>query len=209
MYRMTAEMSEELKRMLSGSSLPLFEQACIFAAIAHQGATRKGSRIPYLVHPVEAAGIVAEMTDDEDLIAAAVLHDVLEDTDVTCEELEEFFGPRIAGYVNGESEAKRRDLPPESTWMLRKQETVDFLMNRADRNARMLALADKLSNIRAIARDVDKIGDRVWERFNQKDKAKHGWMYRQIAEALKELQDYPAWKEYDGLVRKVFHEDSM
>ena len=99
MYKMTAEMSEELKRMLSGSSLPLFEQACIFAAVAHRGATRKGGRIPYLVHPVEAAGIVAEMTDDEDLIAAAVLHDILEDTDVTYEELEQFFGSRIAGYV--------------------------------------------------------------------------------------------------------------
>ncbi len=209
MYKMTAEMSEELKRMLSGSSLPLFEQACIFAAVAHQGATRKGGRIPYLVHPVEAAGIMAEMTDDEELIAAAVLHDVLEDTDVTCEELEEFFGPRIAGYVSGESEDKRRDLPPETTWMLRKQETVDFLRNKADRNARMLALADKLSNLRAIARDMDRVGDRIWERFNQKDKNKHGWMYRQTADALRELKDYPAWKEYDRLVRQVFHEDSM
>ncbi len=209
MYKMTAEMSEELKRMLSGSSLPLFEQACIFAAVAHRGATRKGGRIPYLVHPVEAAGIVAEMTDDEDLIAAAVLHDILEDTDVTYEELEQFFGSRIAGYVYGESEDKRRDLPPESTWMLRKQETVDFLREKADRNARMLALADKLSNIRAIARDIDKVGDQIWERFNQKDKNKHGWMYRQTAEALRELEDFPAWKEYDRLVRKVFHEDSM
>ena len=73
----------------------------------------------------------------------------------------------------------------------------------------MLALADKLSNIRAIARDIDKVGDQIWERFNQKDKNKHGWMYRQTAEALRELEDFPAWKEYDRLVRKVFHEDSM
>ena len=149
------------------------------------------------------------MTGDEELIAAAVLHDVLEDTDVTCEELEEFFGSRIACYVQGESEDKRRELPPESTWMLRKQETIDFLRERADKNARILALADKLSNLRSIARDLEKVGDRVWERFNQKDKAKHAWMYRQIAEALRELEDYPAWQEYDGLVRKVFKEDSM
>ncbi len=192
--------------MLTGSRLPLFEQASVFAAVAHQGTARKGSRIPYLIHPVEAAGIVAEMTDDEELIAAAVLHDVLEDTAVTSEELRHYFGERIAHYVEEESEDKRRHLPPESTWRLRKQETIDFLRERADKSARMLALADKLSNMRSIARDMEKVGDKLWERFHQKDKAMHGWMYRQTAEALRELQDYPAWKEYDGLIRKVFEE---
>lgn len=202
--KMTIEMSEELKRMLSVGDLPLFEQAAVFAAVAHRGTTRKGNRIPYLVHPMEAAAIVSEMTDDQDLIAAAVLHDVVEDTEVTLPELQEYFGERIAGYVRGESENKRAELPPEKTWMLRKQETIDFLKNQADKNAKMLALADKLSNMRSIARDVEFVGDRLWERFHQKDKAMHGWMYRQIAEAVKELSEYPAWQEYDRLVRMVF-----
>lgn len=203
---MTIEMSNELNRMLSESQLPLFERAVIFASVAHCSATRKGSRIPYLSHPVEAAAIVSELTDDQELIAAAVLHDVVEDTDVTIQELQDYFGERIASYVSGESENKRRELPPESTWMLRKEETIAFLRERADRNAKILALADKLSNLRSIARDVDKDGDRLWERFHQKDKAMHGWMYRQIAEALRELEEYPAWKEYDHLIRKVFEE---
>lgn len=194
--------------MLTGSSLPLYERAVVFAAAAHRGTTRKGSRIPYLSHPVEAASIVAEMTDDEELIAAAVLHDVVEDTDVTVEELRACFGERIAFYVQGETENKRRELPPESTWMVRKQETIAFLRERADRNAKKLALADKLSNLRSIARDVDSIGDRLWERFHQKDKSKHGWLYRQTAEALLELREYPVWKEYDRLVREVFEENS-
>lgn len=192
--------------MLSGSSLPLFERAVIFASVAHCGATRKGSRIPYLSHPVEAAAIVSEMTDDQELVAAAVLHDVLEDTDVTIQELQDYFGERIASYVSGESENKRRELPPESTWVLRKEETITFLKEQADRNAKMLALADKLSNLRSIARDVEKVGDRLWERFHQKDKAMHGWMYRQIAEALRELEEYPVWREYDQLIKKVFEE---
>lgn len=186
--------------------MPLFEKASVFAAMAHMGATRKGGRIPYLYHPIEAAAIVAEMTGDQELIAAAVLHDVVEDTDVTLEELQLCFGERIAAYVGGESEDKRRDLPPGSTWVLRKQETIDFLKNRANRNAKMLALADKLSNLRAISRDVDSIGDLLWSRFNQKDKKMHGWMYREIAEALRDLEDFPAWKEYDRLIRKVFEE---
>ncbi len=188
--------------------LPVFERAAIFAAAAHCGTTRKGNQIPYLTHPVETAAIVAEMTDDQELIAAAVLHDVVEDTEVTLSELREFFGERIAFYVGGESEDKRRELPPESTWKVRKQETIDFLKSGAERGVKMLALEDKLSNMRSVARDVEHIGDRLWERFHQKDKAMHGWMYRQVAEALRELQEYPAWKEYDWLVRRVFEQDS-
>lgn len=204
---MTIEMSEDINRMFSGGSLPLFEKAAVFAAVAHSGMTRKGSRIPYLAHPIEAASIVAEMTDDEELIAAAVLHDVVEDTEVTLQELRAYFGDRIAEYVGGETENKRKDLPPESTWLLRKRETIVFLTDRADTNARMLALADKLSNLRSIARDAAKLGDRLWERFHQKDKAMHGWMYRQVAEALRELESYPAWKEYDWLIRQIFEQD--
>ena len=66
-------MSEQMNQMLSDSGLPLYEKAVVFAAIAHQGAHRKGSRIPYLSHPIEAAAIVSELTDDEELIAAAVM----------------------------------------------------------------------------------------------------------------------------------------
>ena len=129
------------------------------AAAAHSGMTRKGTRIPYLSHPVEAASIIAEMTDDQELIAAAVLHDVVEDTEVTAQELEEMFGARVAHYVACETENKRRDLPPESTWKLRKLETITFLKEKADRNARMLALADKLSNLRSSERDLNSIGE--------------------------------------------------
>ena len=74
------------------------------AAAAHSGMTRKGTGIPYLSHPVEAASIIAEMTDDQELIAAAVLHDVVEDTEVTAQELEEMFGSRVAHYVACETE---------------------------------------------------------------------------------------------------------
>ncbi|MCC8138931.1 MAG: phosphohydrolase, partial [Lachnospiraceae bacterium] len=119
---------------------------------------------------------------------------------------EQYFGKRVAAYVGSETENKRRDLPPESTWELRKQETLSYLWNRADRGAKMLALADKLSNLRSIERDTRKIGDRIWERFNQKDKAKHAWLYRQTAEALRDLEEYPAWREFDQLVKTVFEE---
>ena len=67
--------------------LTLVDRAIIFATRAHSGATRKGTNIPYIVHPIEAAAIVSAMTDDEEVIAAAILHDVLEDTDATWDDL--------------------------------------------------------------------------------------------------------------------------
>ena len=192
--------------VLLDETISLMDRAIIFATRAHSGTYRKGTSIPYIVHPIEAAAIVSSITDDPDMIAAAVLHDVVEDTDATVEEIRFFFNERIASLVEAESEDKRKDLPPQETWMVRKMETLEFLRNEADRDAKILALADKLSNMRAIHRDQNTVGDRLWERFNEKSKEKHGWMYRQVADALSELQDTFAWQEYDELVRKTFEE---
>ncbi len=188
--------------------LTLLDHAIIFATKAHSGTTRKGTNVPYIVHPIEAAAIVSAMTDDEEVIAAAVLHDVLEDTEATREDLLARFGRRITNLVENESEDKRKTLPAALTWKTRKQETITFLQTRADREAKMLALADKLANLRAIYRDQCIIGDKVWERFNEKDKNMHAWMYRSIAEALKELSDHPMWQEYSRLVKQVFGEEA-
>ena len=192
--------------VLLDETISLMDRAIIFATRAHSATYRKGTSIPYIVHPIEAAAIVSTMTDDPDMIAAAVLHDVVEDTDATVEEISFFFNERIARLVEAESENKRKDLPPQETWMLRKMETLEFLRTKADREAKILALADKLSNMRAIHRDQNTVGDKLWERFNEKDKTKHAWMYRQVANALSELSDTFAWQEYDELVRKTFEE---
>ena len=78
----------------------MIEEAAAFAAQAHHGTFRKGTQIPYITHPMEAAVIVSGFTDDPEMIAAALLHDVVEDTGVTEEEIRERFGSRVAcwGY---------------------------------------------------------------------------------------------------------------
>lgn len=182
----------------------VFERAIIFAANAHAGAKRKGTDIPYIVHPLEAAAIASTMTSDKEVLAAAVLHDVLEDTAATAEELKELFGCRVAELVQNETEDKRRDRPARETWKLRKQEMLDFLVNEASYEAKILALSDKLSNLRSIYRDIQVVGDKLWDRFNEKDKKLHGWMYRSVAEALKGLSGYAVWREYNQLVEKTF-----
>ena len=87
-------------------------KAIEFAAMAHDGMVRKKDKTPYILHPLEAAVIVGSMTDDRDVISAAVLHDVVEDTDITIEEIEERFGSRVRALVESETEDKRAELPP-------------------------------------------------------------------------------------------------
>ena len=139
------------------------------------------------------------------MLSAAVLHDVLEDTAVTEAELREVFGSRVAELVCAESENKRAELPAGDTWRIRKQETLDALREEDRRDVKILVLADKLSNVRAIHRDFRALGDALWERFNMKDKDQIGWYYRSIAEALEaELGETLAWQEYRGLVEGTF-----
>ena len=181
----------------------ILNKAVAFAVGAHAGQCRKGTQVPYILHPMEAAVIVGSMTVDDEVLAAAVLHDVAEDTDFTVEDIRAQFGPRVAELVAGESENKREDLPAEDTWKLRKQETLQHLEN-APLDVQMIALGDKLSNMRAISRDYAQLGDALWQRFNQKDKAQHGWYYGGIARCLAALQGSAAYAEYTALVQQVF-----
>lgn len=179
--------------------------AIIFATEAHRGAFRKGTGIPYILHPLEAAAIAATVTGDYEVLAAAVLHDVIEDTAVTEDELREVFGTRVAELVSAESENKRAELPAGDTWRIRKQETLEALALEDRRDVKILVLADKLSNVRAIHRDFRALGDALWERFNMKDKEQIGWYYRSIAGALEsELGETLAWQEYRGLVEETW-----
>ena len=182
-------------------------QATRLAAQAHDGAYRKGGRAPYLLHVMETAEIVGTMTEDEDVLAAAVLHDVLEDTSVTEEELRETVGGHVTELVLAVSENKRREQPAEMTWRLRKQESVERLLKEPRLEVKMIALGDKLSNIRALQRDYGILGEQVWERFNNKSKAEQGWYYQAGTDALQDLNVYPVWHELANLVWEVFWQD--
>lgn len=182
----------------------ILEEAIIFAVQAHAGMLRKDGRTPYILHPLEAMQICASLTDDPEVLAAAVLHDTVEDTGTAPEEILERFGPRVAGLVAGETENKRPEQPAELTWQIRKQESLDELEKAADPGVRMLWLADKLSNIRSLYRLWKENGEAVWARFHQTDPARQAWYYRGIAERTAELRDSAAWKEYSDLLDGIF-----
>ena len=181
----------------------LLDRAIVFAVRAHAGTERRGKGFPYIVHPMEAVEIVATMTPDQELLAAAALHDTVEDTDVTVEQIRAKFGERIASLVASESDIVLDGLPVEDSWHARKQAAIDRL-SHASHDAKIVALGDKLSNMRAIARDYAQQGDRLWDLFHAKDPKDHEWHYRGLADALSELRDTFAYKEFEQLINQVF-----
>ena len=183
--------------------MDILDKVICYAVEAHSGATRKGGNTPYIVHPLEAAAIAATLTDDREIVAAAVLHDTVEDTDTTDRDICNRFGARVAALVAADSENKRADVPPSQSWRIRKRETLDRL-EHATRDEQIIVLADKLSNIRSLYRDYAATGDKVWEKFNQKDKSAHAWYYKGIAERLPALVGTVAYKEYAELCNRVF-----
>ncbi len=181
----------------------LLDRAIVFAVKAHAGTERRGKGFPYIVHPMEAMEIVATITSDQELLAAAVLHDTVEDTGVTVEQLREEFGERVARIVEAESDKFTEGISEEDSWHDRKQAAITRLAN-ASHEAKIVALGDKLSNMRAIARDYAVMGDGLWNIFHAKDPAEHAWHYRGLADSLRELQGTPAFEEFQSLVDKVF-----
>ncbi len=181
----------------------LWEQALIFAAEAHDKTYRKGTGLPYIVHPIEVSFLVAELTEDEEVIAAAALHDIVEDTEYTIEDIRRRFGERVACFVAAESENKRNEMSREDSWKIRKQEFLDRLPGEPP-EIKMIALADKLSNLRSTMKEFGTIGDAVWERFHQKDKKEHQWYHTEILNILAEFKENPLWKEYKELCETIF-----
>ena len=181
----------------------LLDRAIIFAVKAHAGTERRGKGFPYIVHPMEAMEIVATMTPDQELLAAAALHDTVEDTDVTVEQIREEFGERIASLVAAESDVMVEGVSEEHSWHARKKAAIDRLAN-ASHDAKMVALGDKLSNMRAIARDYAVQGDKLWSLFHASDPKDHEWHYRGLANSLRELDNTFAFKEFESLIDQVF-----
>jgi len=185
--------------------LNLLGEAVIFAARVHDGQKRKSSGIPYIIHPMEVAAIASKLTTDVEVLAAAVLHDTVEDTGTTPEEIKERFGPRVAELVAMETEDKMRELPASDTWKTRKEMSLEKVRNENDRGAKIVWLSDKLSNMRSFYEMYKEEGDDMWQRFHNKDISLQYWYYREIEELLREdFGQTDQYKELTSLMRIVF-----
>lgn len=178
----------------------LFDKAVAFALKAHGGTERRGKGYPYIIHPMEAVCIVASMTNDPEMLAAAILHDTVEDTSATIEQIRAEFGDRVAELVQHETGS----VPDDAPWRERKEAQVAQLA-QAPYDSKVVAMGDKLSNMRTLAADYKVQGDKLWSRFhapNGKDDV--AWYYHSLAEALSELAGTEAYLEFVNLIYETF-----
>lgn len=145
-----------------------------FAADAHSGQFRKGSRVPYLVHPLNVAKILLDYGCSDDLAIAGLLHDTVEDTKITVGEIRAAFGETVARLVELATE-------PEKlwTWEKRKQHTL-AIFDSGELPTLLLGIADKLDNIRSIRSDLDLYGEAAWRRFKQ-PRDRQRWYYESLS----------------------------
>ncbi len=166
---------------------PLIEQAARLAASAHHDQRRKITSVPYFSHPSSVTLILTRAGFTEDtILAAALLHDVVEDTPVTLSELRKDFPEEVVQVVDSCSEQKQN---PDGSWIPWKQRKTDHLahVTMASLGARAVLLADKLHNLSTMRFDQQS-GLRIWEHFNapQEDVV---WYLTSIVEAAADFPD--------------------
>jgi (p)ppGpp synthase/HD superfamily hydrolase len=157
-----------------------FGQAVLWANFLHHGDVRKGTDIPYISHLLGVTALVIEHGGDEDQAVAALLHDAIEDTDATYEQIVERFGTRVADIVRECSDAEVAKGKKKAPWRGRKQAYIDHLSD-ASADALLVSLADKVHNVRTLAEDVDRIGDNAFTKFNGGIDGTR-WNYRRLAD---------------------------
>ena len=178
--------------------MSIVEQAIIFLAKAHEGQTRKSTDIPYITHPFAVGMLLQKSNCTDEVIAAGILHDTLEDTSTTYEELTEHFGVHIANLVVAASEPDK-SLP----WENRKQHTIDRLEDAYLEEIQIIT-ADKLHNLRSIRADLEVDGEKLWERFNRGKIDQH-WYYSSIVNELAtRKKEFKLIKELEEEVKAVF-----
>ena len=175
-------------------------RAITFATERHAGQVRKGTVLPYIVHPLEVLCILSGMTTRSDILVAGVLHDTLEDTATTPEEIREIFGEAVLELVTFNSEDKSK------SWQERKAHTIEELrLTRADKQ--MVVMADKVANLRSMRNDYHRVGEELWKRFNAPVE-KQAWYFEGICDALSGLQydsdTAPVYAELVNLCHELF-----
>jgi (p)ppGpp synthase/HD superfamily hydrolase len=177
----------------------LIRRALVFAARKHT-ASRKGTDVPYIIHPAQVAIILARHGYDDHVLAAAILHDVLEDTDTTPEDLSGLFGERVLHLILEVSEPQF-DLPKDQTWEQRKWAKLEQL-RMATPEALAICAADRLHNVSETLHEIAVHGSVVWQRFRRRPE-KHLEFERAVLDILRERFPHPLTDEYAAALEEL------
>jgi (p)ppGpp synthase/HD superfamily hydrolase len=180
---------------------PLIFDAIEFASRAHHGQYRKGTEIPYIIHPLGVMKILIQLQSSTEIVIAGLLHDTVEDTPVTLADIRTRFGVTVARLVCGTSE------PDKSfSWEYRKYATIGHL-KVAPHDELSIYLADKLDNIQSMRAEIQPLNDDYWLRFKRPRLYQH-WYFHQLGQIfVSRLQAAPHSEfvtQYLAEVRAVF-----
>ncbi|KAA9269938.1 bifunctional (p)ppGpp synthetase/guanosine-3',5'-bis(diphosphate) 3'-pyrophosphohydrolase [Corynebacterium amycolatum] len=169
------------------------------ASRAHDGHYRKGSGVPYISHPMAVMLIAASVTNDEDVLLAALFHDILEDVpeNYSRAEMEDEFGPRVVEIVEGVT--KDSSLP---SWQERADAYLEQL-SRGSAESIIVAAADKFHNLSQTLEDLDREGHSLWRRFRSTP-SQQLWWYTNVRNVIAErLPDMPLLDDLDILIERL------
>ncbi|KMY53331.1 hypothetical protein AC623_04435 [Bacillus sp. FJAT-27231] len=176
----------------------LIEKAINFAATAHKGQVRKVADIPYIAHPFAVGMMLQKAGCADEVIAAGILHDTLEDTEATYDQLVTEFGRQTADIVQAASEHDK-----SLSWEERKRATIEALPF-VTKEALQVIVCDKLHNIRSIYESVETEGAKAWEHFNQGKSNQH-WYYSNILKQLKARRgEFKLIRDLESEVNRLF-----
>jgi len=168
----------------------------------HDGQRRKGkSAPPYIVHPFAVVVILSHYTDDENTIIAGLLHDTIEDTGYTREEMEQDFDKEVTEIVLGVTEEKERD-GKKLEWKVRKREYIETLRS-ASYQSLMVSAADKIHNLQSTLNEVAQYGTPVATKASNSDE--YLWFYKEVLGVLKERLDSDIVKEFEAVYNKALN----
>ncbi|MBT2640523.1 HD domain-containing protein [Bacillus sp. ISL-39] len=177
--------------------MELIDKALQIASLAHEGQYRKNTKIPYIAHPAAVGMILQKAGYHDEMVAAGVLHDTVEDTDLTLADIERDFGKAVAMIVEGCSE------PDKSlSWEERKEHTIEYLRT-APEEIRIVACADKLHNVRSIRQAIEHSGEEVWTRF-KRGKEQQEWYYKNVLKSLGYTSKFALLAELEKEINLLF-----
>ena len=143
-----ASMMDTIRKRMPGADLAIIDKAVDYAKAKHASQTRKDGS-PYIIHPLAVAQIVTEMGLDIDAILGALLHDTIEDTDTSHEDIEKLFGPTVAELVEGVTKLTRADFSSREQAQMENLRKMFMAMSK-DIRVVLIKIADRLHNIRTM-----------------------------------------------------------
>lgn len=175
--------------------------ALAFALAAHGDQTRKGSSVPYVSHLLQVSGLVFEHGGDVVQATAALLHDVVEDTPATIEEVAAAFGGEVAAIVADCTDTLADETPGNKRpWLARKQSYVAHLRTVGARSALVVG-CDKLHNLRTLVEELELVGPVVLAKFNAPP-AQQRWLYGELLSVLSGKVPAGLHAQLSGLVAR-------